>query len=333
MINAQKLQDALHLYYSDSRKIYPTHTNRASEMGHDCVRFLVFNRVRWQDKMLHDVLLEVIFQEGNYQEEAVKKTLAKAGFELTQQQRGYFETQQNITGHLDSFLSHPEILPKPIPIEIKGLSQNNWSSINKFSDILEHKQYYIRKYAAQINLYMYMSEEDEGLFVLKNKQNGQIKFIPAELDYEYTEGLLKKAEKINDYVEKYKKNGHIPDETTQDAKICAGCAFRHICFKDSDPYQGITLIQEKIAEDGLVRMKELEDAAKEYEELKEVVYDIIKKRAEAINPPEGKAQFLVGEFHCKASVVKTKKYEIPAEVKEQFARPNKYWKVSDVERI
>jgi len=37
---------------SKKPQLYPVHSNRASELGHECLRYLVYNRTRWQEKAL-----------------------------------------------------------------------------------------------------------------------------------------------------------------------------------------------------------------------------------------------------------------------------------------
>jgi len=58
---------------SKQRKIkgYPVNSNRASDLGVPCVRYHVLNRTRWQEKSLHDVGLQFVFDMGNEIEEIV----------------------------------------------------------------------------------------------------------------------------------------------------------------------------------------------------------------------------------------------------------------------
>lgn len=289
MINTQPLQQVLFDYFDRQRKVFPCHTNRASDIGHPCMRYLVFSRTRWQDKLLPEIDLQIIFNEGNTQEEAVKKTLTEAGFILSQQQRGYVEAPQKLTGHLDTFISHPVHIPNPIPAEIKGLSAWNWQSINSLKEMIEHKAYYVRKYPAQLMTYLYMTSEPEGVFILKNKQNGQIKFISVELDLDYMESLLKKAEEVNRLVDA----GQTPPGI-DDLEICQGCPFRHICFKDQTFGNGIIALSDDKLAERIKRMQEIEALAGECKEIKEEIGAQIKERAK--KGSDNKAQFIVGDY-------------------------------------
>jgi len=284
----------------EKRRVFPCHTNRASEIGHDCIRYLVFSRTRWQDKQLHDVELQFIFDEGRVQEKAVEETLREAGFELSNQQRAAFEHPQNISGHIDGFFSHPTLIKDPIPYEIKGLSDYNWGSVNSYEDMLNSKQWYIRKYPAQLQIYLYMNEQEVGVFILKNKGTGRLKFIPVAIDYEYVERLLQKAEKINAYV----KSGDIPKETTSDMKVCESCQFNHICFKDGAYSQSLAVLNDSVIAENTNRMIGLEPSAKEYADIKDVVSKAVKAIVERDYPESEKMELLIGEYVFKLSKVK-----------------------------
>lgn len=284
----------------EKRKVFPCHTNRASEIGHDCLRFLVLNRTRWQDKQLHDVELQFIFDEGIVQERAVEDTLREAGFELSNQQRASFEHHQNISGHIDGFLGHKVLIPDPIPYEIKGLSDWNWGSINSYEDMKNSKQWYIRKYPAQLQIYLYMNEKEIGIYILKNKGTGRLKFIPVTLDYEYVETLLQKAEKINAYV----SSGEIPNETTSDIKVCESCAFNHICFKDREMSQTVAVLDNAVIAEKTALLMSKEATAKEYDDIKSDVSKSVKAILDRDYPDAEKMDLLIGDYVFKMSKVK-----------------------------
>lgn len=318
----EKLEKAVWESVLNERKVYPCHVNRASDIGHPCVRYLFFSRKRWEDRQLVDVGLQFIFNEGNMHEEAVFERLKRAGFKITETQRAFTDRKMNISGHIDGFISHCDLIQRPIPLEVKGLSSNNWASINSYDDMISHKQHYVRKYPAQLQMYMYLSETEVGLFVLKNKQTGQLKFIVVELDYDYVEEILKKIERVN----KWCGGDAVPDETTEEIKICQSCAFNHLCFGDKEGLPGVVVMEDHAVEESLKKMEELKAPAAEYAGLKEEVAEAIKARAAKERDKEGKADIIVGDFVCSASRCNGTKYSIPKEVKEKYAEPNPYWK-------
>jgi len=306
-------------------KVIPCHTNRASELGHPCIQYLVFNRIRWQDKLLHDINLQYIFDEGKEQEKIVLQTLIEAGFEITQQQRANFEILENISGHLDCFVSHPKYLPEPLPAEIKSLSQFNFDSINSYKDMIEHKRYYIRKYPAQLQLYLYMTEKEKGLFILKNKQSGKLKFIECNIDYNYIDILLKKAKKINEYCEKIKSNNKdLEIEKTDDISICEDCCFRHICITDKNFGEGINLLADEQIEELIKENLKIKNLIKEFEERDEQIKKFFKEKSELSG--NDKNEFLLGNFIIKTNKVSRTNYNVPIEIKKQYEEKIYFWK-------
>ena len=60
--------------------------------------------------------------------------------------------------------------------------------------------------------------------LLRNAWNGVYKQIDFALDYEYAEGLLKKAEQVNAAVE-----AEQPLPKLEEAAVCFVCPLRHVC--------------------------------------------------------------------------------------------------------
>lgn len=315
VIDTNKLEQHVYKYFEDRRKVYPCHVNRASSLGHPCKRFLVFQRTRWKDALLHDTELEIIFNEGNVHEEAVLQTLKDCGFDITQQQRGYFEAPQKISGHLDTFISHPVLIEKPVPAEIKGLSANNWQSIKSYEDMVNNKQWYIRKYVPQLQVYMYLTENEDGLFILKNKQTGQLKFIHVTLDYDLVEGLIKKAEDINESVD-----SNLTPDGIDDMSICKGCQFRHVCFKDQDWGEGLIYFDDETLSRKISQMLDQEMKLSDFKNLKDEVGDSIKNKVAKERPNDDKVDIIIGDYSCRVTKVSPK-------------GKNSYYKINGVERL
>lgn len=70
-------------------KQYPVNSNRASDLGHPCVKYHVLNRTRWQEKELHDATLQAVFDLGNEFEQIIMKDLNEAGIPVIEQQRPF----------------------------------------------------------------------------------------------------------------------------------------------------------------------------------------------------------------------------------------------------
>jgi len=182
-----------------ARKIkqWPVNSNRASELGHECLKYLVLNRTRWEEKTLHNAKLQMIFDMGKMVEESVMQDLREAGFVIVEQQRPFSWAKYQITGSIDCKIA---IDGKTYPTEIKSAAPFSFNSINSIEDMKRHKWHYMRKYPAQLTLYLLMDGKDRGLFIFKNKSTGELKEIFLDLDYDFAESLIKKAEAINKHV-------------------------------------------------------------------------------------------------------------------------------------
>lgn len=290
-------------------QVYPVHANRASELGHECMRYLVYNRTRWSDKLPHDARLQLIFDIGNTLESMVISDLMEAGFVVTEQQRPFSWDKYNITGRVDCKILTAD---KVYPCEIKSSAPNVFNSINTIDDMRNHKYHYMRKYPAQLTLYMLMSSQDLGVFIFKNKSTGELKEIWMELDYVFAESLIQKAETINDYI----KRGELPDQIEYDDNICGQCAFEHICTPDRIGTEVDIDDNENLIE--LVdRWNALKPTAKEFEDVDKALTKMVL----------GREKVLAGDFYIEGKWQTRKSYNIPDEVKASYeVEPTPYWK-------
>ena len=188
----------------EKAKRFATYTNRASEIGHPCIRYLVYCRNNWQDRKLPDLNKILVFGEGNLQEEKVLKDLQDAGIRVWEQglifgDEEFFKKHQ-ISGRIDGKIEVTE--NKRLPLEIKSMSPFVFQSINSISDMTKAKHHWLRKYPAQMCIYLLGSNQEQGVFILKNKSSGKWKQIDAILDYQFAEELIKKSDLINEYISK-----------------------------------------------------------------------------------------------------------------------------------
>jgi len=291
-----------------ARKIkqYPVNSNRASDLGLPCVRYHVLNRTRWQEKALHNVGLQQIFDMGNEIEKIVLRELDEAGITVIEQQRSFSWPEYSITGHIDGVIMAED---GAWPLEIKSCSPFVFKAINTINDLKNGKYGYLRKYPAQLTLYCLMSNKEKGVILFKDKTSGQLKEIWMPLDYELGEELLKRAESINAHV----AAGTLPDPINEDM-WCDGCAFAHVCLpekigKEVEIDTGELAIL-------LDRLEELKPTYKEYEEIDEQIKKAV----------EGREKVLAGSWFCSGKWIDKKSYDIPADLKAQYERITQYWK-------
>jgi CRISPR/Cas system-associated exonuclease Cas4 (RecB family) len=285
---------------SKSRKIRqaPVHSNRASQLGHECVRYHVFERTRWGEKSLHDVYLQMIFDMGQEVENIVLKELREAGFQVNESQRAFSWPEYKITGSIDGML----ILDgEAIPLEIKSSSPYAFTSINTVDDIKHHKYPYMRRYLSQVTLYCLLSNKEKAVILFKNKVSGALKEIWVPLDYSLGETLLKRAEEINKHVDDHT----IPEPIEYDEMLCGDCAYQHICLPERTGREFQIMERPELVE-WLTRMDELKPLVSEYNEIDGQVKKVL----------EGVEKAIIGDYVITGKWIERKPYEV---------KGGKYW--------
>lgn len=282
-------------------------SNRASELGHECLRYLVLNRTSWQEKAIHDVRLQMIFDMGNIIEDAVMNDLREAKIRVVEHQRAFSWDKYNITGHIDCKIAVDD---QVYPTEIKSAAPYSFDSVNSIEDMKRHKYHYMRKYPAQLTLYMLMDNKDCGLFLFKNKSTGELKEIWMGLDFDLGEQLIQKAEAINQHV----AEGTLPEPMEYSEDICSDCPFAHICMPDRIGKE-VEIIDDSALLELITRYNELKPGAKEFEEVDKRISELVK----------GREKILVGDWFIEGKWIDKKNYDVPQEVKQQFLRMSQYW--------
>lgn len=288
----QRIREAV----SKEIRVGPYATNRASEIGHDCLRYLVYCRTEGEKRLLHDANLELIFQEGKLHEPAIEEKLRKAGYQIFEQQRSFHDPEHQITGHLDWKLGDGG---KMWPAEAKSMSPHIFERVTTMDDVLqglrEAREPWLRKYPAQITCYMALDKKSEGLFILKHKVSGRIVDRVVEFDEEYWESIKMKAEAINFHVDSKTLPGRLSSST-----LCVECAFRHLCMPEVDFGDEVEFVRE--LEPLLERREELRQIKKQADWLKELsaIDDRIKEMVAERN------KVIAGRWRGTSSVISVK---------------------------
>jgi CRISPR/Cas system-associated exonuclease Cas4 (RecB family) len=296
-------------YYESRLKVYPIHSNRASELGNKCLRYHVLSRTRWQEKTVHDATLEMIFALGNDFERIALRELDAAGVRVIEQQKPFSWPEYQITGHVDGLIEAED--KKYYPLEIKSTSPFMFDSIKTLHDLTRSRYPYMRKYPTQLNLYCLMAGIDKGVFLFKNKSTGAYKEIWMPLDYQLGEETLKRAEKINEHI----KAGTTP-ERTADETWCERCAFLHICLPERI---GDEVKVVDTDEAGLLinRIREIKPLASEYTGLTQ--------RLKALLEDMRASKLLCGDYFIERRWRKMTRYDVPEDVKGQYAKDSGFW--------
>jgi len=294
-------------------KLYPHRSNRASEAGHPCIRFLVLSRLKPELKELHDLGLQRIFDEGNLHERAVLREIEDAGLEVVEQQRPFEWKKFQLTGRIDAQIN---VNGSMVPLEIKSCSPNIFRAIRDLDpkEFITSKYSWVRRYPAQIMCYCLMAEKEAGIILFKNKVTGEKIQKNFSVDYEYMESVLKKLERVNEYVAKEE----VPELECVPSSECSRCGFaRTACFPGKDFGPGYDLLTDAEIEAKLDRWAELKPLAKEFSELDSELKQNFK----------GKCA-VVGDYLIESKEYERTNYKVPAEIKQQYAEKSKYFRTS-----
>lgn len=227
------------------RDIWPVSHNRASELGHPCLRYLFYLRDRWQDQDLPTTGLQKIFAQGRAIEREVIKEVMETGMEWVWGQRAYVDSLHCISGKIDGGVSPSHNVV--IPAEIKSMQGPDFDRIHSLQDFAHHPKWYVRKYPTQIGLYLYLSGEKEGIIILKDKWYWRTKFIPVTMDdvKPYVDQALADAEIVNDHLSR----DVVPERMEYDDQICGRCRFKTICLPPFTGRGTAFIDDEKLLED------------------------------------------------------------------------------------
>ncbi len=266
-------------------KQFPQNNLRASSLGHPCDRHHYHSIKDWRMRELHDEILQSIFDEGNLHETSVLQQLIEMGFEVVEQQRAFQMDKPLITGHIDAIVNYKG---HSFPIDVKSIAPYDFDAINCIEDLLYSRKPHQRNYPAQLQLYLLMTGNEYGALIFKNKLTGQIKTVWCQIDYDYAEQVLKRAERVYAALAKNE-----PPERTQDMDLCEKCPFAHVCLPDLRLGKGVQLIDDDELEKLLAVREELAASAKNYG-------DVDKKIKEAVTAA-GPGEKICGDFYIKVT--------------------------------
>lgn len=273
-MNASEIKQRLEEKAASKITVYPVEHLSASRIGHPCERYLYLLIKNWQEQKPHDVGLQHIFDLGNSIEEYAIERLKEAGFEcITPTVRSWKIEKPLITGREDIRIKDEN--GELIPVEIKGLSPQEWAKLNTIEDFLNSKKHYVRGYPSQLFVYMYHFAKERGLFVLVNKLTGEIKPIDVYMDFDYGEQCLQKAERIYKALET-----NIPPDSCDDISVCENCNLQHICGNCRRIPADVELDDE--LENLINRKEELKAAKSEYEAVDKEIKARIGEREKVI---------------------------------------------------
>ena len=242
----------------EKKSTYVCNSIWASEIGHDCERYLVYQQCRGADaKPTEDDLL-LVFNEGDNQEHQLILDLQKANIKVKDLQLRFTVKKINLSGKLDLIAELKDSAENTFfaPVEVKSMHPSVYASIETVADL--NKYPWTRKYYAQL---MFQLVNDNwnypfGYFLCKNKSTGEIKVIKdfdgssvVKFNQKYYDELLEKGKRVSKIVAANKiienqimfledesekeallSQMKYPERIKYDLKVCGGCKYAHICI-------------------------------------------------------------------------------------------------------
>lgn len=305
MLTADYIAAKVSDFVQSEIKVYPCEHLRASNVGHPCERYLYLLIRNWEELIPHDEGLQNIFDLGNSIEAYTIKKLRDSGLEvITPTSRSWKVENPLITGREDIRIKDPET-GELIPAEIKGLSPNEWEKLNTVEDFYNSRRYYVRGYPAQLLVYMWKFEKENGFFILTNKLTGELKIIEVPFDWERADELLKKAERI--YNALADTTGKTIPEACDDLSVCERCQMRHLCTAAHERTE--TEIDDGELEEAIDRKNELAPLYREYNEINDQIKKMVGEREKVIS----------GKYVISTKTINKAEYVVPARVERRIS--------------
>lgn len=178
----------------------PTAT-AATLLGYECERRIVYQRVLpWAAEPISAELAS-IFEEGEHHERQVLRELEEElGVKLRNRGATFRDDKLEIVGKIDTEAYVEGI--GWIPVEVKGLTWIPGDDVEG-AELADGPVALHRRYFAQLQIYQYLSSKELGLFIFKSKATGRWRAPPIAMDFDRTEVLLKRAERVRDAVRAY----------------------------------------------------------------------------------------------------------------------------------
>ncbi len=277
------------------------------DLGFDCNAYHMFSFLLWEVRPEPSSDLLEIFDEGNLHEVSIKKKIESAGLRIANINEPFTIKWNDcfpIRGKMDMIL---EAEGGKLPTEAKSMSPHIFSSIDTWEDMLHHNSIHVRNYPYQLMLYQHaFGKANWGMFVLKNKVTGVVKFVKqpyrADMIETIKQRVLIVTKAVRDQI------GDLDQMRNFDEKRCGHCDFRFNCLGEN-ANKLVQVITNEELENLLLRREELKPLNSEYDLIDKTVKKQFKGTEEAV----------IGDFYIKGKEIHRDAYSV---------EPGSYWKAS-----
>jgi len=297
-----EIAEKVHRMLKGRARVTSYQSNRASEIGHPCLRYLVFSRTRWQEAQLPSLKKLLLFEEGQKQELQVLRDLQDAGIRVVQQQRPLYNEELNLIGHVDGMI---EVGGELLPLEIKAVNPVSFDRIACFADLETSRHHWERNWAFQLQAYILLSGKPGAVLLLKNKLTGELKDLLLKREEKMLLAIEEKCHLINGYV----RDEFVPDVPDHlEERICQDCRFNHICARDLERGASTVYWEEEEVIELLEERAKLRPLRDRYEEVDRRLKEIF----------EGVALAVCGDWVITGKWIDRKGYKVA---------PGRYWRM------
>jgi len=200
-------------------------SNWASEIGHPCARNLTYCRMNWRERSPLDIDALYRVEAGSDEELKIKHKLERAGFEVILAQKYFSWKEYQVSGKIDGKVGVPVVGKKIfLPIEAKMINPMFWDKTKTVNEVKTSRNWWIRKYVSQLNLYLFMDGAEGGFLVLCCPGK-RPRILPMLPDYDLADHDLAKATTVNKHI----AAGTLPEPMPYDPSVCGMCDFSHLC--------------------------------------------------------------------------------------------------------
>jgi hypothetical protein len=252
----------------------------ATSLGYECERRICYQRTRPDMASSISEELASIFEEGNMHQADVRRELSAIGYEVVEAEVNFKDKALDITGTIDGKIQLTgEHRARRIPLEIKSTqvspprTEEEWRASE--SSLL-------RRYYAQLQTYMFLTNEPEAIALFKEKGTGLWTCVAVALDFDYAEQLLKRAERVRDAV-KLIEGAPVADRDLlypariADRSECDGCPFKDTVCHPADAEPDPLLMADEAKLVAQLEQRERDDAAAtEFDKIDKAVKDRFK---------------------------------------------------------
>ena len=303
ILTTEGFDQAQQAYLEGKRRVFAARAWYPSSIGHPCDRALVWRMTKGETQELHSHVLQSIFDQGNELQPIIQRRLEALGF--TVQGEGDRSRQYKIKGTVISGRPDGKLIAyrgekyRPAPVvEMKSMSSYQFERHRSVDDLRKSSSHWTRNYYAQGQLYAFLEDVPNGVYVLMDKTLGLLRLIPFELDFGYVENLLQRVERLQPLVDQ----GVDPDPIPYDWSICGGCGFNTQCYPPRDYGEGTAVLTEDAFIEALEERERLKPSRDGYEEADRAIKARLKR--------DGIRSAVAGPFAIEATERKVTGYTV-----------------------